>query len=244
MKLGLMNSWMRTLLIQASWNYERMIGIGVAYAIAPLLRDLPGGRDGEKNRRALGRAVHQFNAHPYFAGLAVGAFAKTEHQGLPDEQMGRFRTALAGPLGSVGDKLVWGSTVPIASAIGLLLAVLVSPVAGVLGLLIAHNVVHFVLRIWAYREGWSSGIGVGSRLGAPVLKWGLLRGSQVTAFAVGLALPIVTAWLVSDFEMNAVAGVGVVTGVGVVLSRWLLPRLGGIRFGLVVMLIAGLAGWL
>ncbi|MBI3081867.1 MAG: PTS system mannose/fructose/sorbose family transporter subunit IID, partial [Gemmatimonadetes bacterium] len=41
MKRGMLATWARTLIVQASWNYDRMVGIGVAYAMEPLLRDLP-----------------------------------------------------------------------------------------------------------------------------------------------------------------------------------------------------------
>lgn len=244
MSQGLVRSWLRTLLIQASWNYERLIGVSVAFASEPILRKLPGGVGGDKYREALGRATVQFNSHPYFAGAAVGALARAEHQGLPAEEISRFRTALAGPLGSVGDKLVWAGTVPISSAIGLLLAVLVSPMVGVLVLLVVHNAVNVGLRVWALRAGWNGGLSVGNRLDRPALKWGLKIAGPGTAFALGAMLPIVTEWLVSDFEPNAVTAVGVVAAVGILLARWLWPTLGGIRYGLIVVILAALAGWI
>ncbi|MFC1640386.1 PTS system mannose/fructose/sorbose family transporter subunit IID [Gemmatimonadota bacterium] len=244
MSQGLVRSWLRTLLIQASWSYERMIGVGIAFATEPILRRLPGGAGGDRYRQALGRATAQFNSHPYFAGAAVGALARAEHQGLPADQMARFRTALAGPLGSVGDKLVWAGTVPIASAIGLMLAVIVSPVVAVVVLLAVHNTVNISLRVWALRSGWHGGLSVATQLDVPLLKWGLKLAGPATAFALGAMLPIVTAWLVSGFEPNAVTAVGVVAAVGILLARWLWPTLGGIRYGLVVVVLAALAGWI
>ena len=244
MSQGLVRSWFRTLLIQASWNYERMIGVGVAFASEPILRRLPGGVGGDRYCEALGRATAQFNSHPFFAGAAVGALTRAEHQGLPTEQMARFRTALAGPLGSVGDKLVWAGSVPIVSAIGLLLAVVVSPVIAVVVLLAIHNTVNVGLRVWAFHAGWHGGLSVASRLDVPLLKWGLKVAGPATALALGSMLPIVTAWLVSDFEPNAVTAVGVVAGVGILLARWLWPTLGGIRYGLIVVVLAALAGWI
>ena len=41
MTTGLFRAWVRTLLLQASWNYDRMVGIGSAYASIPRLRRLP-----------------------------------------------------------------------------------------------------------------------------------------------------------------------------------------------------------
>lgn len=244
MSQGMVRSWLRALLVQSSWNYERMIGVGVAFASEPILRKLPSGVGGHEYHEALGRATTQFNSHPFLAGAAIGALGRAEHQGLPLEQMSRFRTALAGPLGSVGDKLVWAGSLPIASAIGLTLAVVVSPIAAVVVLLAVHNTVNVSLRVWALRAGWHGGISVASRLGVPTLKWGLRIAGPGTALALGVMLPIVTAWLVRDFEPNSVTAVGVVAAVGVVLARWLWPTLGCIRYGLIVVVLAALAGWL
>ncbi len=244
MSQGLVRSWFRALLIQGSWNYERMIGVGIAYASEPLLRKLPGGRDGDAYREALGRATTQFNSHPFLAGAAVGALAKSEHEGLPPEQITRFRTALAGPLGSVGDRLVWAGSLPIASAIGLTLAVVVSPLVGVIALLGIHNLVNFGLRFWALKVGWTGGVNVAGRMGVPALEMGLKVAAPFTAFALGVMLPVATSWLVSDFEPNGITGTGLVAGVGLLLARWIWPTLGGIRYGLIVVFIAALAGWI
>ena len=244
MSQGLVRSWLRTMLIQASWNYERMIGVGIAFASEPILRKLPGGAGGEAYRRALGRATAQFNSHPYFSGAAVGAIARAEHQGLPSEQMARFRTALAGPLGSLGDKLVWAGSLPIASAIGLTLAVVASPVVAVVVFLVIHNTINVGLRVWALRAGWQGGMGVGDRLGTPLLTWGLRIAGPGTALALGIMLPVVAAWLVSGFEPNAVTAVSLVAAVGILFARWLWPTLGGMRFGLIVVVLAALAGWI
>jgi len=54
----------RSLAVQASWNYETMLGTGVGFSVEPALRELPGGREGAKYREALARETHYFNAHP------------------------------------------------------------------------------------------------------------------------------------------------------------------------------------
>jgi PTS system mannose-specific IID component len=158
--------------------------------------------------------------------------------------MSRFRTALAGPLGSVGDKLVWAGSLPVAAAIGLILAVVASPVVAVIVLLVSHNTVNVSLRVWALRAGWYGGVNVAGRLGVPALQWGLSVAGPATALALGVMLPIVTAWLVGDFEPGAVSAAGLVAGVGLLLARWFWPTLGGIRYGLILVILAALAGWI
>ena len=104
--------------------------------------------------------------------------------------------------------------------------------------------VNVALRTWALRAGWHAGIGVANRLGAPVLQLGLRIAGPGTALALGVMLPIVTAWLFNDFEANAVTASAVVAAVGILLARWIWPTLGGIRYGLTLVVLAALAGWL
>ena len=244
MKRGMVESWLRTLLLQASWNYERLVGVGLAFSSEPLLRDLPGGREGERYRAALSRAAQHFNGHPYLIGLAVGALARTEHDAIPIEKMQRLRTALAGPLGSVGDKLIWAGLLPVCSAIALVLAVWVSPAAAVLSFLVLYNLVHFALRFWGLSAGWNSGLRVAQRLGAPAIKWGLRIAGPFAALSLGFALPIVAAWLVRHLDGSELIAAGLIMSVGIIFSRWLLPTLGGNRFGLAAVALVLVLGLL
>jgi len=221
-----------------------MIGVGVAFASEPLLRDLPGGVQGQQYRQAVARAAKYFNGHPYLIGLAVGALARTEHEGVPPEQMGRLRSALTGPLGSIGDKMVWAGTLPSASAVGLLLAVMVSPIVGVVGFLVLHNTVNVGLRIWALSAGWRGGMQVAKFLGGKTIKLWLKLAGPMAAFAVGLVLPLVGAWLTRGLDARALLGVGIIAAVGILFARSVWPTLGGLRFALGGVVLAALAGWL
>jgi PTS system mannose-specific IID component len=69
------------------------------------------------------RATQFFNAHPYMAGMEVGAVARAEHDGVPGDQIRRMRHALVGPLGSVGDRLIWAGVLPAAAGVGLAVTV-------------------------------------------------------------------------------------------------------------------------
>src|SRR3990172_6002878 len=122
MTRGMLAAWVRTLIVQASWNYDRMVGLGVAYAMEPLLRGLPGGRANDRYAAALKRVAGFFNAHPYLTGMAAGALARVEYDGVPEAQADRLRRALIGPLGSVGDQLVWAGWLPMSVAVGLIVA--------------------------------------------------------------------------------------------------------------------------
>jgi PTS system mannose-specific IID component len=185
------NMFVRCLAIQGSWNYENLVGNGVGFCVEPALRRLPGGVAGPAYHTALARQCTYFNAHPYLASLAVGALARVEIDGTPPEKIERFRKALCGPLGSVGDRLVWAAWLPACSLVALLAFGLgASPLAVVLGFLILYNAGHVTLRHWGLRAGWHYGIRVASALSSPVLQHGPRYIGRAAAVFGGLALPL------------------------------------------------------
>ncbi len=244
MNPGMWSSIARLFTVQASWNYERMVGVGLAHSTEPLLRDLPGGVTGKHYHRALARAGRYFNAHPYMVGLAVGALAREEHDGMQPEKIERLRTALLGPLGSVGDRLVWAGTLPFAAACGLLVAATGHAVWGAVVLLLLHNVVHLPVRIWGLRAGWRLGTRLAKALSVPVLTLALRVVGPAASLALGIAIPIVAADLVQDLDLAARLVGAVLLVLTVLVGRWFAPSLRGVRLGLLAALAALAGGWL
>ena len=160
--------FMRLLAIQGSWNYETLIGNGIGFCVEPALRLLPGGVHGDAFKAALARQSAYFNAHPYLASVAVGALARAELDGEPPERIERFRTALCGPLGSVGDRLVWAGWLPFCSlGVWLLRARGAAPLAVVLFFLVLYNAGHLALRVWGLHVGWTRGLASRPRSAIP-----------------------------------------------------------------------------
>jgi mannose/fructose/N-acetylgalactosamine-specific phosphotransferase system component IID len=235
---------LRLLVVQACWNYERMLGVGLGYATEPLLRALPGGRGGERYRGAMSRAARYFNAHPYLTGLAAGALARAEHEGVPGERIERLRTALLGPLGAVGDRLVWAGTLPAASAVGLALSASARAGVGALALLALYNVPHVILRVWGLHAGWQTGTALARALAEPVLTAGLRLVGPAAALGIGFALPFVAHRLAGGLDLPAL-GVGLGSAAGAwIAARWLAPTLGGVRLGLLATVAVLLGAWL
>ena len=182
---------LRLLAIQGSWNYETLIGNGIGFAIEPALRLLPGGVHTPQFKDAMARQSKYFNAHPYLASVAVGALARVELDGVPSVQIERFRTALAGPLGSVGDRLVWAGWLPLCSFVALAVYGLgAGPLAVFLTFLGLYNAGHLALRAWGLRVGWNRGMQVAQALGNPVLRRGPQVIAPVAALAAGVAVPL------------------------------------------------------
>lgn len=181
----------RLFAVQASWNYEILIGNGIGFCVEPALRLLPGGMGGDAYRAALARQSQYFNAHPYLASFAVGALARAELDGQPAARIERFRTALCGPLGSVGDRLVWVGLLPTCSFSSLLLFGLgASPLVCVLVFLLWYNAGHIALRLWGLQMGWEKGLGVAAALGHPILRAGPVWLARTGTFLAGAAIPL------------------------------------------------------
>lgn len=186
-----MAMYVRLFAIQGAWNYEGLLGNGIGFCVEPALRRLPGGASGDAYRAALARESQYFNAHPYLAPVAVGALARAELDGEAPERIERFRTALCGPLGSVGDRLVWAGWLPLCSLLALsAFGFGAGPVAVLAIFLGLYNAGHLALRAWALRTGWQHGLRVASSLGNPVLRSGPTQISRAAALAAGVAIPI------------------------------------------------------
>jgi mannose PTS system EIID component len=220
---------LRLLAIQGVWNYETMLGNGIAFAMEPALRRLPGGRAGDAYRAAMTRHSGYFNAHPYLAAVAVGALARAELDGVPAVQIDRFRTAAPGPLGSVGDRLVWAGWLPLCSAVALLgFGLGMSPAGVVLLFLGLYNAGHLALRIWGLHAGWRDGLRVAQALGNPVLRQGPPHVARVTAFVAGIALPVAAQGIIGPGRVLLGSSLAAVAA-GAVLITWLHGKYEGWR---------------
>jgi PTS system mannose-specific IID component len=215
--------FVRLLAIQGAWNYETLMGNGIGFCVEPALRLLPGGQDGPAYRAALARQSQYFNAHPYMAAVAVGALARAEVDGEAPARIERFRTALCGPLGSVGDRLVWAAWLPACSIAALAAFGFGVGTGGVLLVFLGiYNAGHMALRAWGLSAGIEHGMRVASALGGPVLRKGPSHIAQVAALLGGIALPLALDQVIGPGR----ALFGVVLG-GVALGGFVLARLHG-----------------
>lgn len=231
--------FLRLFAVQGSWNYETMLGNGIAFAVEPALRLLPGGRGGAAYRAALARQGAYFNAHPYLASVAVGALARAELDGEAPERIERFRTACCGPLGSVGDRLVWAGWLPACSLLALAAFGLGASAAGVVSLfLVSYNAGHLALRIWGLNAGYRDGLRVAQTLGTPLLRKGPAHLSRVAALFAGIALPLALRGVVGSTH-GTLAIVLALAAIGAAALARLHGRVEGRRLA-----VAGLAAFL
>ncbi len=149
----------RSLLIQASWSFDRMQSLGFAYAIQPVLKKLYPDRSEYESRLRL--HMEYFNTQPYLASFVLGAVARLEQERASGRDrsadISGLKAALMAPLGALGDSFFWGALKPLSAAVAvgfLLVDAWWAPFV----FLILYNSVHIGIRAAVLVHGyWSAG---------------------------------------------------------------------------------------
>lgn len=195
---------LRALSVQGSWNYETLLGTGFAFVILPALRRIHG-NDPAALEAALRRHEGPFNSHPYLAPLALGAVIHMEEEGEDPAVIDRFKAALRGSLGTLGDQMVWAGWRPVCLLAALTLLLLgVTWWVVLLAFLVIYNTGHLALMYWGFSVGLAEGRGVASRLG------GAVRSTQPRLTAVGAFL---TGLVLMLLALSGLPGSGETPGV-------------------------------
>jgi mannose/fructose/N-acetylgalactosamine-specific phosphotransferase system component IID len=97
--------------LDATWHPERMQGLGVLHALAPVLRRAA------DPAAAAARHTAPFNTNLWMAPALLGAMARLEVEGRGAEAA-RVRDVVAPPLSGMGDASVWNAIRPACVAIG------------------------------------------------------------------------------------------------------------------------------
>lgn len=154
--------FLRLFSLQALWNYERMQGIGFAYALAPAARRLA--RDDAEAARALVPHVGYFNTHPVMASVAVGVTADQLERrargeaSLDDTGLARLKQALGASLAAMGDPLFWSAVRPLCALVAVYAWREDRSAVGVWTLLLGYNAFAIGYRARGLTEGYARGL--------------------------------------------------------------------------------------
>lgn len=220
---------LRSLSVQGSWSYERLIGTGLAYMLLPALRRLHR-RDPAALRAAVARHAGVFNSHPYLATVAAGAIVRLEADGADPGLIDRFKGALRGSLGALGDQLVWGAWRPAAVLLAIALLLAGAPWwLAVAAFLVVYNAMHLALRVWGWRIGMRGGLDVARTLRAAPLQAIAGRAADAGAILAGFAAVLTVA---NPVGVSAAEVGAALLGVG--LGFWLKLRTRAVMGAVVV----------
>ena len=144
----------RSLLLQASFNYERMQASGWLYGLLPALKKI------HTNKADLSKAMQGhmgfFNTHPFLVTFVMGIVLAMERSKQNINSIQSTKIAVGAPMGGIGDAMFWLTLLPICGGIGADLA-LQGSIMGAVFFLVLFNAVHFGLRFglahYAYRMG-------------------------------------------------------------------------------------------
>lgn len=151
----------RSLLLQASFNYERMQAAGWLYSILPGLRHI------HKDKKDLSKSMKDhmqfFNTHPFLVTFIMGIILAMEQKKEDRESIRGIKVATMGPLGGIGDALFFLTLLPITAGIGASLAI-EGNILGPIIFLILFNIVHFGVRFGLMKYGYKTGINAIAKL--------------------------------------------------------------------------------
>jgi len=199
MKVSLQARWraaLRSLVLQAGWNFERLQNLGWAFCVEPALKELY--PDPERRAAALRRHLELFNTHPYMAGYVLGAALRAEAEvaegHAAPEQVSALKLGLAPALAAVGDSFFWATLRP-AAAVMAVSWLWMAPhplhmLAGVVFLAV-YNLPGLWLRLHSLEVGWKQGMGVAAHVAGlklPAVTEGLRLGALIFVGAVAGSL--------------------------------------------------------
>lgn len=153
------SAW-RTFLLQASWNFERLQGLGALFILAPALRYL---YLGDVRKEAFKRHLGYFNTHPFLASSVLGtaiAMEESASRGEVSEVSAvDFSSIMMAPYAAMGDAFFWGGVRPLAVVVGLFFAARGS-VWACLAVLLIFNLPHLYFRLGGFFRGYREGVGM------------------------------------------------------------------------------------
>ena len=165
--------FIRSNLLQGSWNFERMQALGYAFGIVPAIRRLyPEGSQERKD--AIKRHLEFYNTQPFVTAPILGVNLAMEEEranGAPidDAAINGVKVGLMGPLAGVGDPIFWGTLRPICAILGIGFAQNGSWLGPIL-FFVLFNAVRLFVRYWGIQYGYKKGLEIVSDMGGGLLQ--------------------------------------------------------------------------
>jgi len=186
--------------LHASYNYERLQGLGFAHAMKPVIEHLYA--TASERAAALKRHLVFFNSEPQFGALVPAAVIAMEEErasgaDISDEAINGVKSGLMGPLAGVGDSLIQGLVTPLLLSLGISLAQ-----QGNLAGPVLYAILISVVVIGSSYAFWNLGY-----------RWGRAAVGRVLA----------SGWVQAITDAVSVMGMSVVGGLMATTVQWAIP---------------------
>jgi mannose/fructose/N-acetylgalactosamine-specific phosphotransferase system component IID len=188
--------------MQSGWNYKSLLSLGFCFSVLPVARFLYKD-DKAKTAAFVKRHLSFINGHPFFMSYALGATIRLEEEiekgNNSIEQLVKFKEALIGPLGALGDQIFWVSVKPATFTLGVLGFFLIENINLRLTFLcllaILYNVPHLYIRIVGIIRGYKEGFSVFKFLKIENFKQIRVFYSILGVISIGL----ITGWIAASY---------------------------------------------
>jgi mannose PTS system EIID component len=147
----LISIFLRSLTIQASFNFKRMQNLGFAFAMLPLLRKY----ELQRIVDSLTSHLQMFNTHPYLTAPVIGSVVRLEEDGDMLEA-DHLKKAVMGPYAAIGDSFFWGA-LRLFSAVGAVILAHKGFLLAPLVFLLLYNPAHVWVRLKGFFDGYRQG---------------------------------------------------------------------------------------
>ncbi|HHL3211748.1 TPA: PTS mannose transporter subunit IID [Providencia stuartii] len=182
--------FLRSNLLQGSWNFERMQALGFCYSMVPVIRRLYPENNDER-KQAIKRHLEFFNTHPYVAAPVLGVTMAMEEQrangaDIDDGAINGIKVGLMGPLVGVGDPIFWGTVRPVFAALGAGIA-MTGNLLGPILFFVLFNLVRLLTLYYGVAYGYKKGVDIVQDIGGGFLQK-LTEGASILGLFVMGAL--------------------------------------------------------
>lgn len=205
-KKDLIKVFLRSCTLEASFNYERMQSLGLAFSMAPIIKKLY--KTKEDRSKAMKRHLEFFNTTPHLSSFIMGISTAMEEKNSKDENfeedsINAVKIGLMGPLAGIGDSVFWGTLRVIAAGVGTSLAVKGNILGAILFLLI-FNVPHYALRYLGAIYGYKIGSSILTKVQSSGLMSKITYGASILGMLVigAMSATMVTFETPLKFQLN------------------------------------------
>lgn len=185
-KQSLLKSWFTWICFgQICYNYERMMGLGFAHSMIPVLEKLYG-NDQEKLSESLSRHMAFYNTENTWGSIILGIVisleeSKANGEDIDGEVISGIKTALMGPIAGMGDSITQALVKVILLAIAIDFALKGSPV-GVIIFVVGFSAYALVVSYLMFNSGYK----LGQKSVVSLLKNGSIKTITESLGAVGM----------------------------------------------------------